>query len=93
MNLMPEFRKYLFNIVIVIIYLAVIITIFLIDSISRHKTFEKNGTKWKVGLRSGRWVNIQFKGSFNLYFLKKISRFKLYILGSDIEGRVYVIHI
>ena len=38
-------------------------------------------------------VNIQFKGSFNLYLKKIISRFQLYILGSDIEGRVYVIHI
>ena len=33
------------------------------------------------------------KGSFNVYFGRKISRFKLYILGSDIEGKVYVIHI
>ena len=45
-NLLSEFRKYIFNIVIVIIISTVIIIRFLIDSISRHKTFKKSGTKW-----------------------------------------------
>ena len=40
--------------------------------------------------RHGTRVNIKFEGSFNLYFQRKISRFKLYILGSDM---VYMIHI
>ena len=63
-NLLLEFRKYIFNIVIVIIIPTVVIIRFLIDSISRHKTFKKVvrsgryevvGTKWWVEVvRTGR---------------------------------------
>ena len=45
MNLLSEFRKYIFNIVIVIIISTVIIIRFLKDSISRHKTFKKSGSE------------------------------------------------
>ena len=48
MKLLLEFRKYIFNIVIVIIISTVIIIRFLIDSISRHRTLKKV-------VRSGRY--------------------------------------
>ena len=50
MNLLAEFGKYIFNIVIVLIISTVIIIRFLIDSISRHKTFKKvvRGGRYEV---------------------------------------------